>query len=97
MKSERDEMGRRPMRSGDLMAKTKNTSCPRCSGPVIRKSGFRLCSKCEYRLGSNVVQTDWNRYFQGHMRPHGNADDQLPRGRKEPRRRYPLNFKGDEE
>lgn len=66
--------------------------CPKCGGNTQRKSGFQICRKCEYVLGTQQHNIDWNRYDHGHMRPYGNADEQLPRGRREPRRRYPLKF-----
>jgi len=70
-------------------------SCPRCGGTIIKRSGFSTCKKCEYVLGSQVHDIDWNRYDAGRLRPAKSADEQNLRVRRyEPKRRTPL--KGDE-
>jgi len=67
--------------------------CPKCGGFLRKLSGFHVCKSCRYRMGSQNLEIDWDRYNLGYMSPHKNSDDQTrPSKAHNPRRRYPLKF-----
>lgn len=71
--------------------------CPRCGKDVKMISGIK-CPACEHVSMSQNLDTDWSQFDSdlGRKRAREADSQSRPDRSHNPKRRYPLDFKGDD-